>query len=70
MELSSATPSNNKKKQFPPKRGQIKEDILKSFATSLSNLASKAGEVVSKIKQGSTSSAAASPPSSSYNSDD
>lgn len=70
MEHTCSTPSNNKKKQFPPKRGQIKEEIFKGFAANLSSLATKAGEVVSKIKQGNTNSASASPPTSSYNSDD
>ncbi|GMI92077.1 hypothetical protein HRI_002877000 [Hibiscus trionum] len=74
MASASAVPERkNKKKvtEFPPRRGQVKAQILKSIAKTVASAASKAREAMAKNKgEGSdgksSSSGTSTPPQSAY----
>lgn len=72
----NSAPSNDQKRQktsVPPRRGQIKAQILESLVESVSSVASKAGGALSKLKKpgndGVRSPASTTPPPSAYTSD-
>ncbi|GFZ13185.1 hypothetical protein Acr_23g0015700 [Actinidia rufa] len=72
MASTPPNPSNKQNPSFPPKRGQIKAQILESWVNAISSMVSKAGEALDRIRRGgggAGGSTSESPPPSTYNSD-
>ncbi|KAF2283354.1 hypothetical protein GH714_003463 [Hevea brasiliensis] len=74
MSTNSSTSQKDKKRNFRPKRGQIKAQIFQSLTKTVSSWVTKAGEALKRDRGhgadgGISSSTAATSPFSTYNSD-